>query len=141
MRRFSRKNSLVTLTEINVTPLLDLVFVLLIIFVITTPLLEQSIRTNLPSGGRNDAKKLTKDDIRTVEITTDGDYRLGGQPINFSQLEIELTQAHGANPNMVVYIRADENGPYKHVARVLDMCQRGEITRLSLRTQSDRPSN
>jgi biopolymer transport protein ExbD len=141
MRRFSQKNSLVTLTEINVTPLLDLVFVLLIIFVITTPLLEQSIRLNLPAGGSNDAKKLTKDDIRTVEVTTRGDYRLGGKPINFSQLETELTQVHRANPNLVVYIRADENGPYKHVARVLDMCQRAEITRLSLRTQPGRPSN
>jgi biopolymer transport protein ExbD len=141
MRRFSQKNSLVTLTEINVTPLLDLVFVLLIIFVITTPLLEQSIRLNLPVGGSNDAKKLTKDDIRTVEVTTRGDYRLGGQPINFYQLEMELTQAHRANPNLVVYIRADRNGPYKHVARILDMCQRNDITRFSLRTQPDRRSN
>ncbi len=141
MRRFSQKNSLVTLTEINVTPLLDLVFVLLIIFVITTPLLEQSIQLNLPTGGRDDAKKLTKEDIRTVEVTARGDYRLTGQPINFSQLEMELTQAHRANPNLVVYIRADENGAYKHVARILDMCQRSDITRLSLRTQPDRHSN
>lgn len=140
MRRFSQKNSLVTLTEINITPLLDLVFVLLIIFLITTPLLEQSIRLNLPSDS-NDAKKLTKDDIRTVEVTTLGDYRLGGQPINFSQLEMELTQAHRANPNLVVYIRADKNGPYKHVARILDMCQRNDITRFSLRTQPDQRSN
>ena len=51
MRRFSQRNSLVTLSEINITPLLDLAFVLLIIFVITTPLLEQSIPLNLPQGG------------------------------------------------------------------------------------------
>jgi biopolymer transport protein ExbD len=51
MRRFSQKNALVTLADINVTPLLDLAFVLLIIFVITTPLLEQSMQLDLPRGG------------------------------------------------------------------------------------------
>jgi len=140
MRRFSQKQSLVTLTEINVTPLLDLVFVLLIIFVITTPLLERSIRLNLPAGGSKDTPKLSKSDVCIVEITTVGDYRLRGKPISFDQLEKELIEARRANSNLVVYIRADENGTYKHLARVLDMCQRGEITRLSFRTQSDQSS-
>ena len=56
MRRFSQRSSLVTLSEINITPLLDLAFVLLIIFVITTPLLEQSISLKLPKGGQPDPK-------------------------------------------------------------------------------------
>ena len=51
MRRFSQRNTLVTLNDINITPLLDLAFVLLIIFIITTPLLEQSISLELPVGG------------------------------------------------------------------------------------------
>jgi biopolymer transport protein ExbD len=54
MRRFSQRSHLVTLSEINITPLLDLAFVLLIIFVITTPLLEQSINLKLPRGGQPD---------------------------------------------------------------------------------------
>ena len=54
MRRFSQRSHLVTLSEINITPLLDLAFVLLIIFVITTPLLEQSINMKLPVGGKPD---------------------------------------------------------------------------------------
>ena len=58
MRRFSQKNHLVTLNEINITPLLDLAFVLLIIFVITTPLLEQSLKLNLPTGGAEKSLKL-----------------------------------------------------------------------------------
>ena len=58
MRRFSQKNSLVTLSEINIVPLMDLVFVLLIIFVITTPLLEQSMKLDLPSGGELDTTPL-----------------------------------------------------------------------------------
>ncbi len=70
MRRFSQRSSLVTLSEINITPLLDLAFVLLIIFVITTPLLEQSIPLHPPKGGVPD-KKVEKGDIRTVEIGLD----------------------------------------------------------------------
>ena len=54
MRRFSQRNSLVTLSDINITPLLDLAFVLLIIFIITTPLLEQGLNLKLPQGGRAD---------------------------------------------------------------------------------------
>ncbi|HVV72127.1 MAG TPA: biopolymer transporter ExbD, partial [Verrucomicrobiae bacterium] len=71
MRRFSQRSSLVTLSEINITPLLDLAFVLLIIFVITTPLLDQGIQLKLPQGGEPDPK-IEKSDIRTVEISSDG---------------------------------------------------------------------
>ena len=67
MRSFSQRNSLVTLSDINITPLLDLAFVLLIIFVITTPLLEQGLDLRLPEGGKPD-KSFSKGDIRTVEI-------------------------------------------------------------------------
>jgi biopolymer transport protein ExbD/biopolymer transport protein TolR len=138
MRRFSQRNQLVTLSEINVTPLLDLAFVLLIIFIITTPLLEKSIRLNLPDGGRNEELKPNKDDIRTVEVSPTGQYRLRGQPMNLAQIENELVQAFRANPNTIVYVRADQDGPYKHVAAVIDLCERRGITRLSLRTQSER---
>ncbi|HEY0457386.1 MAG TPA: biopolymer transporter ExbD [Verrucomicrobiae bacterium] len=69
MRRFSQRNSLVTLSDINITPLLDLAFVLLIIFVITTPLLEQGINLKLPAGGGPDNQRLDPSNIRTVEVT------------------------------------------------------------------------
>jgi len=139
MRRFSQRTSLVTLSEINITPLLDLAFVLLIIFVITTPLLEKSIRLNLPDGGRSEPQKPNKDDIRTIEVSPVGQYRLRGQPMTLAQIENELAQVFRGNPNLIVYVRADENGPYKHVAAVIDMCERRGITRLSLRTQPNRP--
>ena len=64
MRRFSQRSHLVTLNEINITPLLDLAFVLLIIFIITTPLIEQSIPLKLPGGGRPD-KPLAKTEPRS----------------------------------------------------------------------------
>ena len=134
MRRFSQRNSLVTLNDINITPLLDLAFVLLIIFVITTPLLEQSINLKLPAGGKPD-KPLSKSDIKTVEVSASGIYMLDRRQVSLTQMEKELVNAYRANPNLVVYIRADENGRNKDMYAVIDLCQRNGITRFSLRTE------
>jgi len=134
MRRFSQRSYLVTLSEINITPLLDLAFVLLIIFVITTPLLEQSINLKLPKGGTTDPS-VSKRNIRTVEISNTGVYTLDRQRIPFNELLVRLAAEYRSNPNLIVYIRADEDGPYKNVAALLDGCQRSGITRYSLRTE------
>jgi biopolymer transport protein ExbD len=134
MRRFSQRSSLVTLSEINITPLLDLAFVLLIIFVITTPLLEQSINLKLPRGGQPD-QRVDKRNIYTVEVAANGNYRLNKQSLGLDQLVSRLAGEFRSNPNLIVYIRADEDGPYKNVAALIDGCQRGGITRYSLRTE------
>jgi biopolymer transport protein ExbD len=134
MRRFSQRNSLVTLSDINITPLLDLAFVLLIIFVITTPLLEQSINLKLPTGGRPD-KPIEKRDIRTVEISPQGVYMIDRRRVSIPQMERELVADFRSNPNLVIYIRADENGRNKDLYAVVDLCQRNGITRFSLRTE------
>ena len=137
MRRFSQRNSLVTLSDINITPLLDLAFVLLIIFVITTPLLEQGINLKLPEGGKAD-KALTKNDIRTVEVGARGTYMLDGRLATLDRLEAELVKAFKTNPDTVVFIRADENGINKDTYAIIDRCQRNGITRFSLRTKPAR---
>ena len=134
MRRFSQRSALVTLSEIHIPPLLDLAFVLLIIFVITTPLLEQSLPLNLPKGGGPDPK-LGPKDIRTVEIGLQGNYRLNKMPMTLAQLERSLVSDYQADHNIVVAIRADEMGRWKDVAAVLDCCQRNGITRISCRTE------
>ena len=134
MRRFSQRNSLVTLSDINITPLLDLAFVLLIIFVITTPLLEQSITLQLPRGGQPE-KQIDRRNVRTVEISNTGVYALDKQRMSLTQMISQLAEEFRGNPNLIVYIRADENGPYKNVAAVIDGCQKAGITRYSLRTE------
>ena len=134
MRRFSQRSHLVTLSDINITPLLDLAFVLLIIFVITTPLLEQSINLKLPTGGKPD-KPINKPDIRTVEISSQGVYMLDRQRMSLAQLERRLVADYRANPNIVIYLRADENGRNKETFAVMDLCQRNGITRFSMRTE------
>jgi biopolymer transport protein ExbD len=137
MRRFSQRSALVTLSEINITPLLDLAFVLLIIFVITTPLLEQSLPLRMYQGGQPDNKKIQQRDIRTVEISSTGVYRLNRQTMNLPQIEAQLVKDFRANPNLVVYIRADEMGRNKDLYAIIDRCQRNGISRYSLRTEPE----
>jgi biopolymer transport protein ExbD len=132
MRRFSQRSHLVTLSEINITPLLDLAFVLLIIFVITTPLLEQSINLKLPKGGRPETQ-INKSDITTVEISNTGVYVLDRQRLQLPQLISRLTGESRANPNLIVYIRADKDSRYELLATLLDTCQRNGI-KISFRT-------
>jgi biopolymer transport protein ExbD len=134
MRRFSQRSALVTLSEINITPLLDLAFVLLIIFVITTPLLEKGMELNLPKAtGQPD--KVPKEDIRTVEISATGIYTLSRRPMRLDQLVAQLAQDYRFNPNIVVYVRADENSRMKDFVALTDACVRNGISRYSIRTQ------
>ena len=134
MRRFSQRNSLVTLSDINITPLLDLAFVLLIIFVITTPLLEQGLNLKLPTGGKPD-RPIERRDVRTVEVSSQGVLLLERKRLSIDQIEAALVRDFQANPNLVVYLRADENSRWKDVEAVIDRCQRNGITRLSPRTE------
>ena len=122
MRRFSQRNSLVTLSDINITPLLDLAFVLLIIFVFTNQLLEECMNLKLRAGGTEDKRKLDPRDIRTIEVGANGQYRMAGQDWTkeqLPQLAARLKSEHARNPNLLVYIRADRKGLYDYVAAVL----------------------
>jgi biopolymer transport protein ExbD len=130
---------MVTLSEINITPLLDLAFVLLIIFVITTPLLEQSINLKLPAGMGQPDKKIDSRSVRTVEVTTTGVYALDKQRMSLDQVIAKIAADFRGNPNLIVYIRAEKTSPYENVAAVIDRCQKNGITRYSLRTDPATP--
>jgi biopolymer transport protein ExbD len=134
MRRFSQRNSLVTLSDINITPLLDLAFVLLIIFVITTPLLEKGLDLKLPKG-QSDSAKVDKNDVRTVEISPQGGYYINKHQMKLDQLVAQLVQDYRYNPNLVIYVRADENSRMKDFVALADACTRNGISRYSIRTQ------
>lgn len=138
MRRFSQRSHLVTVAEINITPLLDLAFVLLIIFVITTPLLEQSISLKLPKGTGQPDQHIEKKNIRTVEVSSTGYYALDRQHMTLDAILARLGEDFRENPNLIVYIRADKDSRYDLVAQLLGGCQRSGITRYSLRTEPSR---
>ena len=134
MKRYSNRSNFSTLSEINVTPLLDLAFVLLIIFIITTPLLEQGLNIRLPTGGQTDMRKIERGDIRTVEVSVSGQYMLNGKWMSLDQITAALASDFKRNPNLVVDVRGDENGAYKYVIAVVDRIKNAGIDQVSLRT-------
>ncbi|MCW5558741.1 MAG: biopolymer transporter ExbD [Verrucomicrobiae bacterium] len=135
MRRFSQRNSLVTLSEINVTPLLDLAFVLLIIFIITTPVLEQSINLKLPVGGGGKRTASLQDAV-LAEVGRDGVYYVKGRRVgDVAALEAALVQEYRRNTNMFVQLRADREGPYKYPVGIIEAAQRQGITSFRLMTE------
>lgn len=133
MRRASQRNSLVTLNEINITPLLDLAFVLLIIFIITRPLIEQSIKLDLPAGGST-AEKIKKEDVARVEVNADGHFFLKGVQAELVYIERELVRMYTENPNLVVHIAGDKNTVWDHGVQIIDLCKRNDITRFNIKT-------
>jgi biopolymer transport protein ExbD len=134
MRRFSQRNSLVTLADINITPLLDLAFVLLIIFIITTPLLEQGINLNLPRGGKP-LQKLDPRDIRTIDVSPGGQYKFRGSFQPLDSIIAAIGQEQQRNPNLIVALRGDQNSLYKHVSTLVDRLQHAGVVNISLRTE------
>jgi biopolymer transport protein ExbD len=136
MKRFSQRSHLVTLNEINITPLLDLAFVLLIIFVITTPLLEKGMELKLPVGRNSVDRPPDQRNVRIVEISAQGQYMLNKRPMPFNNLVNGLAQEFQTNPNLIIYIRADENSRMKDFVALTDACTGKGISRFSIRTQS-----
>src|SRR5213594_2696784 len=110
MRRYSQRQSLSTLSEINVTPLLDLAFVLLIIFMITTPLLESSMNLVIPSSSATNPP-INKAQVQTVSIDRAETIRFNNQVVDLETLTTQLTQVKEANPDVAVVIRPDRELP------------------------------
>lgn len=134
MRRFSKRNALVTLSEINITPLLDLAFVLLIIFVITTPLLEQGLNLKLPAGNIPDKKQIDPRNVRTVEVDQSGNYMMAKRVMPLDQIIRQLKLDRSGNPQILVYIRADERGSLRHTTAILYQLELAGIDQVSIRT-------
>ena len=119
--------------EINITPMLDLAYVLLIIFIILTTATVQGIKVNLPKASAQPS--LAENKTKAITISADGTVYLDTFPVSMSELENMLRQYKAANPNLPVIIKADASIPYQHVVDVLDLLGRLEITQLGLVTQ------
>jgi len=137
MKRFSQRSHLVTLNEINITPLLDLAFVLLIIFVITTPLLEKGMELKLPTGRNSVDRPPDQRNIRTVEISAQGQYMLSKRAMSLEALVNGLAQEFKTNPNLLIYIRADKNSKMGDFVALTDACTGKGISRFSIRTLAE----
>src|SRR5215469_15411387 len=119
--------------EINVTPMLDLAYVLLVIFIIMTTATVQGIKVNLPKASQQPS--LAESKTKAVSISADGTIYLDTFPVTMQELEQLLRQYKAANPNLPVIIKADSSIQYQRVVDVLDLLERLEITQLGLVTQ------
>lgn len=134
-RTFHRKERLGALSEINVTPLIDLAFALLIIFMITAPLLEQSIEVELPLESPDAQPPSEETRFQTVSIDKVGDYYWGDQPVSLEQLSGLLGNFAAQPDPPVLNIRADRNLPYQRVISLIDIIKENKITNISLDTK------
>ena len=119
--------------QINVTPLLDLAYVLLIIFIILTTATVQGIKVNLPKASAQPS--LAENKTKAISITADGTIYLDTFPVSMAELENLLRQYKSQTPDLPVIIKADSSIPYQRVVDVLDLVGRLEITQLGLVTQ------
>ena len=119
--------------EINITPMLDLAYVLLLIFIIMTTATVQGITVNLPKAST--APSLGKPKTKAVTITQDGTIYLDAYPVSLQELESLLTQYKAVDPYLPIVIKADALIQYQRVVDVLDLMARLEIDQLGLVTK------
>ena len=128
------KRSHGTMTELNITPLLDLVFVLLVIFIITTPQLVNNLEMTLPSGKPPPPNKV-KPKITRIEVAGDSRITLDGETVTVAQLKSKLAELKAANPDMPVVVKGSDEVEFQGMVSVLDTLQQLEITKVGLATQ------
>ncbi len=136
MRRYSQRQNLSSLSEINITPLLDLAFVLLIIFMITTPLLENNMSLVIPSSGeKNPAIDSTQ--VQTISIDRNEQIQLNGKPVDADSLGTELTNLKQSHPDVAVIIRPDRELPVQKLVTLMDALQRAQIMKVGIATKAE----
>jgi len=135
MKKVSR-SSHSSLNELNITPLLDLAFVLLVIFIITTPQLVNNLELNLPSAQVPPPQPKEPAKPNQIVVTATGAVSLNGQPLSLEQLRGSLTALKTADPEMALVIRGARDADYQHVIKVLDLIQQLDITKMGLATET-----
>jgi biopolymer transport protein ExbD len=123
-----------TMTELNITPLLDLVFVLLVIFIITTPQLVNNLEMTLPSGKPPPPNK-EKPKITRIEVSANSQITLNGQVVTVAQLKERLAALKADNPDLPVVVKGSDEVEYQGMVAVLDTLQTLDITKVGLATQ------
>jgi biopolymer transport protein ExbD len=136
MKRYSNRSNFSTLSEINVTPLLDLAFVLLIIFMITTPLLENSVNLVIPSSSAANAP-ISKAQVQTISIDRDETIRMNNEIVEADSLAARLLELKRANPDVAIVIRPDRELPVQKLVTLMDSLQRAQITKVGIATKAE----
>ena len=118
--------------EVNITPMLDLAYVLLVIFIIMTTASVQGLSVNLPKPSKKPSTE--KKDIRVVQILPGGRLLLNGASVSAAQLESLLAAAHARSPDLSLVVKGDAEAEYAQVVQIVDMAGRLSIANLGLVT-------
>jgi biopolymer transport protein ExbD len=136
MKRYSQRQGLSTLSEINVTPLLDLAFVLLIIFMITTPLLESSMNLVIPSSGATNPP-IKSAQAQIVSIDRSETIRFNNSVVDLKALTVRLAELKQTNPDVAVVIRPDRELPVQKLIALMDALKQAQITKVGIATRAE----
>ena len=122
-----------TMTELNITPLLDLVFVLLVIFIITTPQLMNNLEINLPSGKPPTDKPKTEP--TRIEVNGQGQITLDREVVTGPQLKEKLAAMKAADPGLGVVVKGADDTDYQAMVGVLDTLRQLDISKMGMATE------
>jgi biopolymer transport protein ExbD len=125
-----------TMSEINTTPLVDVMLVLLIIFLITIPVITKEVVKNVPKA--NNIPTQTKPENITISVTADGDVYWGPYKVpDMHRLIVEVEREAVKVPQPEIHIRADANTEYKNVGKVIAAINRGGVVKVGFITEPD----
>ncbi len=133
-KKFNKRNRLNALTEINVTPLIDLAFALLIIFMIATPLLEQTIPINLPSEFAKPQSQIDSE-VQVLSIDRSGRFYWGNNVVSDSKMSTLLKELAQSENSPILRIRADKQLEYNRVIQLIDLVKQHNLVKISLDTE------
>jgi biopolymer transport protein ExbD len=136
MRRFSNRNPLHSLSELNITPLLDLCFVLLIIFMITTPLMENSVDLVVPSSSTAKGE-VNPAEVQMVEMDRNDTLKLNNEVTTAENLEATLTALKAQGKPVSVVVRPDRDVPIQKFIGVMDILKRVGIGKVGVMTKPE----
>lgn len=119
--------------EINITPMLDLAYVLLVTFIILTTASVQGVKVNSPQTTA--ANNLAKPQTRAITVTRDGSLYLDAYPVTLEQLEEGLARYKAANPSLPVVLKGDAEAQYEKIMAALEVCKKLDITEVGLVTK------
>jgi biopolymer transport protein ExbD len=124
------------MSEINVTPLVDVMLVLLVVFIVTAPLLTQAVRVNLPKTEKTEKTDPAPDKhLATIAIDAQGGITLNEQPQPLEGLEVQLRGLLQADPELTVQFQADAAVPYGEVAKAMAVAHRAGVAKLAFITR------
>lgn len=121
------------MSEINMTPLVDVMLVLLIVFMVTIPVIRHAVKIDLPHASSQ--KEYTKPAQVTVSIDADGNVMWNDRKVDEAALSAKIVEAAQANPQPELHLDADRKVPYEKVAQVMSAAQAGGLTRIGFVTQ------